>query len=168
MRSVATPVDLVSVGQPRLRIEPLAQARLDKQGVDGRVRERGFLAHLDAELTEIGTATRRVTGDHAGADEQQRLASEERSHLSHERSQHAEARRGLPFVVEGGAGHVGDEALPAERIRRVGIALPRHDRVERRPAAPAQIAVMSTISDGRMWNAVISARSRCPTTVSRA
>ena len=35
--------------------------------------------------------------------------------LSHERAQHAEARRGLSLVIEGGAGHVGDEPLPAVR-----------------------------------------------------
>ncbi len=67
-RAVAAPVDEALVAQSRLGREPIHGARLDVQGVDRGVGERGFLSHLNSELAEIGTSARRVTRDHAPAD----------------------------------------------------------------------------------------------------
>ena len=65
-RAVATPVDEALVGQSSSAAENRSMALVSiYKRVDRRVRERGFLAHLDAELAEIGTAARRVTRDHA-------------------------------------------------------------------------------------------------------
>ena len=66
--------------------------------VDGRVGERGLLAHPNAHLAEIGSPARNVARDHAAADEDERLATQEAGHPFDDVPQHAQTRAGQALV----------------------------------------------------------------------
>ena len=127
------------VTRSRFGGELVAERRVDEERVDRRVRARGRPPHLHAHRAEIRPPAWRIARNHPAADEDERLPARVTVHPRHEVQQHAEACRGLSFVIQRGVRDFSEELVSAVRFG-VASAFPRHHRVQRGTVARRNVA----------------------------